>query len=120
MQQYVNLLGMHPSSDGLRPFAKLFFDALLVTDREERESDNYVDGYYLKGSLDGMIFVVAISDEGAHDDVPYWIHISADLVDPGSLEDAVYRLVRDRALPMGFQLAHIVNFGKRSELRIDY
>ncbi|CAB3759989.1 MULTISPECIES: hypothetical protein [Burkholderia] len=118
--QYVNLLGMHPSCEGLRPFAKSFFDALGVTDREERGSGSYVDGYYLKGSLDGMTFVVAISDEGAHEDVPYWIHISADLADPGALEGAVSQLVRDKALPMGFQLAHIVNFGKRGEQRIDY
>jgi hypothetical protein len=118
--QYVNLLGMHPSCAGLRPFAKSFFDALGVNDGEERESGNYVDGYYLKGSLDGMTFSVAISDEGAHEDVPYWIHISADLADPVALEDAVSQLVRDKALPMGFQLARIVNFGKRGEQRIDY
>lgn len=118
--QYINLLGMHPSYEGLRPFAKSFFDALGVTDGEERESGNYVDGYYLKGSLDDMTFIVAISEEGAHEDVPYWIHISADLADPGALEDAVSQLVRARALPMGFQLVHIVNFGKRGEQRIGY
>ena len=115
--QYVNLLGMHPGCEGLRPFAKSFFDALGVSDGEERESGNYVDGYYLKGSHDGMVFTVALSDESAHEDLPYWIHISAEV---GDLEAATSQLMRDKALPAGFRLAHIVNFGKRGEQRIDY
>ncbi|MGX9555696.1 hypothetical protein [Pseudomonas sp. CFBP 5750] len=118
--QYVNLLGVHPGCVELRPFAKKFFDALGVNDREKRESSNYIDGYYFKGSLGGMTFSVAISDEDAHENVPYWIHISADLVTPDALEDAVSQLIRDKVLPMGFQLVRIVNFGKRGELRIDY
>ncbi|BBH33905.1 hypothetical protein [Pseudomonas sp. St290] len=118
--QYVNLLGMHPSFVGLRPFAKSFFEALGVNDGEERESGNYVDGYYFKGSLGNMTFSVAISDEDVHEDLPYWIHISADLVTPDALDDAVFQLIRDKVLPMGFQLARIVNFGKRGEQRIDY
>ena len=118
--QYVNLLGMHPGCVGLRPFAKSFFDALGVNDGEERENGNYVEGYYLKGSLGSMTFSVAISDEDAHEDVPYWIHISADMVISDALEDAVSQLIRNKVLPMGFQLARIVNFGKRGEQRIDY
>lgn len=118
--QYVNLLGMHPGCVELRLFAKTFFEALGVNDGEERESDNYIDGCYLKGSLGGMIFSVAISDENAHEDVPYWIHISADVVTLDALEDAVSQLIRDKVLPMGFQLARIVNLGARGEQRIDY
>lgn len=118
--QHVNLLGMHGNYVGLRLFAKAFFDALGITNGEERESDNNVDGYYLKGSHDGLVFVVASSDETTNEDLPYWVHISADVADPDTLEATVEQLVRDKALPAGFRLAHIVNFGKRGEQRIDY
>jgi hypothetical protein len=118
--QYVDLLGMHLRSLGLRPFAESFFDALGIDDGEERESGNSVDDYYLKGSLENMHFSVAISDEYAHEDLPYWVHISADLVAPDALDDAVSQLMRDKVLPMGFKLARIVNHGKRGEQRIDY
>jgi len=118
--QYLNLLGMHPGCVGLRAFAKSFFDALGVNDGEARESGNYVEGYYFKGSLGSMTFSVAISDEDAHEDLPYWIHISAGLVTSDALEDAVSQLVRDKVLPMGFQLVHIVDFGKHGGQRIDY
>lgn len=118
--QYMNLLGAHADHTDLKPFAKSFFDALGISDREERESSNYVGGYYLKGSYRGIAFIVARSDEAAHEDLPYWIHISADMAKSDALEIAVSQLVRDKALPLGFRLAHIVNFGKRSEQRIDY
>lgn len=119
MVQYINLLGMHPGCAELRSFAKLFFDTIGVEDGEERESGNYVDGYYFKGSLGRMTFSVAISDEDAHENA-YWIHTSADMDTPDALEDVVSQLIRDKAFPMGFQLARIVNFGKRDEKRIDY
>ncbi|RKP45888.1 hypothetical protein [Trinickia fusca] len=118
--RYVNLLGAHTDYANLRLFANAFFDALEITDGEERESANYVDGYYLKGSCGGMVFVVALSDEAAHEDLPYWIHISAEVGELGDLEAAVSQLMRDKALPAGFRLAHIANFGKRGEQRIDY
>jgi len=118
--QYLNLLGSHPGCAGLRLFAKSLFDALGVDHRDERESSNYVDGYYFKGSLASMIFSVAGDDEDAHENVQYWIHISADLDTSETLEDAVSQLIRDKLLPMGFQLTRIANFGKRNEQRIDY
>ncbi|XVN16199.1 hypothetical protein QZH46_10710 [Pseudomonas corrugata] len=98
----------------------MFFDAIGVDDGEERESGNYVDGYCLKGSLGGMTFSVAISDEDAHENASYWIHISADMDTPDALEDAVSQLIRNMAFPIGFQLARVVNFGKRGERRVDY
>lgn len=118
--QYLNLLGAHSSCAGLRLFAKLLFDALDVDERDERESSNYVDGYYLKGTLGSLSFSVAGSDEDTHENAQYWIHISADLDTPETLEDAVSQLIRDKLLPMGFQLTRIANFGKRNEQRIDY
>ncbi|WP_338638621.1 hypothetical protein [Burkholderia pyrrocinia] len=118
--QHMNLLGMHVDHASLRLFAKALFDALEIEDGEERESGNYVDGYYLKGSRDGMVFVIALSDEVAHEDLPFWIHISASAFEPSALEAVVSQLVHDKALPAGFRLAHIVNFGKRGEERIDY
>lgn len=118
--QHINLLGMHADYANLRPFAKALFDALGITDSEERESGNYVDGYYLKGSRDGMVFAIALSDEETYGDLPYWIHVSEDVAEPAALEATVEQLIRAKALPAGFRFAHIVNFGKRGEQRIDY
>ncbi|WP_208449273.1 hypothetical protein [Burkholderia ambifaria] len=117
--QHINLLGAHTEHVGLKPFATALYGVLGIVDGEERESGNYVGGSYLKGSRDGIAFTIALSDEEAHEDLPYWIHISADM-EPDVLEAEVSRLVRDMALQAGFHLARIINFGKRSEERVDY
>lgn len=116
----MNLLGTHASHADLKPFAKALFEALEIEDSEKRESSNYVGGYYLKGTYRGIAFIVARSDDAAHEDLPYWIHISSDVAKSDDLEIAVSQLVRSKALPAGFRLAHIVNFGKQGEQRIDY
>lgn len=118
--QHMNLLGTHANHTDLRLFAKALFDAIGVKDYDERESGNYVAGYYMKGSLDGITFIIAISDEDAHEDLPYWIHISANLSDSDVLIETVAQLMRSEALPAGFHVAHMVNFGKQGEQRIDY
>ena len=118
--QYVNLLGTLEHCGGLRPFAKMFFDAVGIKDGVERESSNYVDGYYLKGSLDGLNFTVSLTDDDAHEDLPYWVQVAADMAEPDLLLAAVEQIVRQLALPAGFRFARIVNYGKRGEQRIDY
>lgn len=118
--QYVNLIGAHEQHANLRSFAKTLFEVFGVKNGEERESGSYIDGYYLKGSCNRVTFTVASSDEAEHEDLPYWIHVSTDMEESGILEAIVERLVRDKALPAGFRLAHIINFGKRDERRIDY
>ena len=115
--KYVNLLGSHPNCASLRSFAKSLFDALEIGDGEERESGNYADGYYMKGSRDGIVFIVASSEESVHEDLPYWVHISSEAE---NLESVVDKLVCNKATPEGFRLAFMVNFGKRGERRFDY
>ncbi|WP_081472963.1 hypothetical protein [Burkholderia ambifaria] len=118
--KYINLLGTHAEHVGLGQFAAALYRAFEIVDGEERESVNYIGGVYLKGTRDGMEFSIALSDEDVYEDLPYWIHISADVEDIEFLDEAVSKLVQDKARPAGFRLAKIINFGKRGEERIDY
>ncbi|MHA6824098.1 hypothetical protein ACQUKI_21550 [Ralstonia pseudosolanacearum] len=118
--QYFNLIGAHKKHENLRSFAAALFEVFGVENGEERESGNYIDGYYFRGSRNDVKFIVASSDEAAHEDLPYWIQVSADMEGAGMLDSIVEPLVRDRALPAGFLLARIINFGKRNERRVDY
>ncbi|MHA6885639.1 hypothetical protein [Ralstonia pseudosolanacearum] len=117
--QCVNLIGVHKRCANLRSFAKDLFDVFGVKNGEEREGANCVGGYYFKGSRNDVRFIVASSDEAAHEDLPYWIQVSADMEGAGMLDSIVERLVRDEALPAGFLLARIINFGKRNERRVN-
>jgi hypothetical protein len=118
--QYVNLLGTHAHCEDIRSFANRFFESIGARDREERESSNYVDGCYMKGWLDGMCFTVSLNDDVAHEDLPYWVQVTTDTVEPNTFTTDVETLIRNIVLQEGFRFAHIVNFGKRGEQRIDY
>ncbi|WP_231409391.1 hypothetical protein [Ralstonia solanacearum] len=120
MMQHVNLLGAHATYLDLRSFSRFFFGILGVENEEGRESENYIGGYYTKGSLGRLIFTVASSEDAAHEGWSYWIHVSADMPEPEVLEEVVAQLLRDKMPLLGFGLARITNLGKRNEQRIEY
>jgi len=118
--QYINLLCAHSEKPDLREFAKTLFDALGIVGDEERESSNYAEGRYFKGSRDGAQFTVSLSDEAGNDDLPVWVRVSDNVSPDGALEEVVSRVVRERLIAAGFRVARMTNFGKRGEHRIDY
>ena len=118
--QYVDVLGEMHQADSVATFAKKLFTALGVEDQEARESSNYVGGQYFKGRRGNLLLTISLSDEEGHDDRPYWIHVAVDLPNTESAPDVVDRMIREKALPAGFKMARIINFGKHNEERIDY
>ena len=118
--QHVNLLCAHAGTPSLREFAEAFFDVIGVVDGQERESSNYAEGCYFKGSHDGAEFTLALSDDEDNEDLPFWVQITLNTTESARLEDAVSRLARERLIGAGFRVALMVNFGKRYEQRIDY
>lgn len=118
--RYVNLLCAHLGTTGLSEFAEAFFKAAGIVDGQERESSNYVEGRYFKGSREGAEFTVSLSDEEGNEDLPFWVQVAADVSADGFLEDAVSRVVQERLVVEGFRVARMVDFGKRGEQRIDY
>ncbi|ALV05664.1 hypothetical protein [Roseateles depolymerans] len=117
--QYVNLLCAHAEKNSLREFAEAFFGAVGIVDGQERESANYAEGHYFRGTHDGTKFTVSLSDEEGNEDLPVWVQI-VDKVDAHALDDVVSHLVRERLLAVGFRVARLVNFGRRDEQRIEY
>ena len=117
--QYVNLLCAHAEKPSLREFAEAFFGTVGIVNGQERESSNYVEGHYFKGTRDGAEFTISLSDEEGNEDLPVWVQVAHDL-DADALDDAVNRVVRERLLAAGFRAARMVNFGRRDEQRIDY
>ena len=118
--QYVNLLGELKNTANVATFAKDLFAALGIADHETRESSNYVDGQYHIGRDGNMSITISMSDEEGNDDRPYWIHIVLDIPQSENPINIVDRIIYEKALPAGFQVARINNFGKRGEQRIDY
>lgn len=118
--QYVNLFGTIQGEEKLETFAEKFFSALGVSDFEERESGNYADGRYFRGTNGLIIFTVALSDESSNRDLPYWVHATSNDGVPPSLDDYLDDLVRGNLIAQGFKFAKLIDFGKRTEARIDY
>jgi hypothetical protein len=117
--QFVNLLASHKHCGGLDVFGKILFDALGIKNATERESSNHVDGGYLKGSVDGLIFSVSLNDEVSNPDLPYWIQISSDVTSPSSLTHLVEKMIFQIDVTAGFRFARVLNFGKNNSQRID-
>ncbi|GLR14010.1 hypothetical protein GCM10007907_28000 [Chitinimonas prasina] len=118
--QYVNLLGVFDTSSELDSFAKEFFSAVGVSSYEERESGNFPDGRYFR-NLEGVLaFTISLSDEEDHEDLPFWIQVSADMSSLDELVSAVDSIVLEKAMPAGFCIARMINLGKKNEQRINY
>lgn len=118
--QYVNLLSAHTETTSLREFAEAFFNAAGILNGQERESSNYLGGRYFRGSNESAEFTVSLSDEEGNEDLPYWVHVAGHSSTDGALEQEVSLVVRERLIAAGFQVARMVNFGKRDEQRITY
>lgn len=91
-----------------------------VSSFEERESGNYADGRYFRGANGLTVFTVALSDEPSNGDLPYWVHAKSNDGAPPSLDNYVDDLVRGKTIAEGFKFAKMIDFGKRTEVRIDY
>ena len=118
--QYVDVLGAMNQADSVATFAKKLFTVLGVENQETRESSNYVGGQYFKGRKGHLSLTISLSDEEGHDNKTYWIHVAVDLPETENAPDIVDRMIREKALPAGFKMARIINFGKRNEERIEY
>ena len=118
--QYVNLLGAHGNQADFDSFAREFFLVIGVSEYGERESSNFVDGRYFKGTNNNLDFTISRSDEEEHADLPYWVQIAADMLTAEALVEVVDSIIRNKTVPAGFHFARMVNFGRRDEQRIDY
>lgn len=105
----MDLIANCEGAENLASFATVFFDAIGIAAREERESENYTGGSYFVGSSEGLKVNISISDDPQHEALPYWIEVSTS--DALALEGQI----RDRLLPRGFCVARVMNFGERSE-----
>ncbi len=118
--KYMNLLAAKGDRPDLIVFAREFFSALGVTDYEERESSFYPEERYFEGSDREVKFIVALSDETDHDDLPIWIHVTTELSGSTDLVSATDLLIQEKLSSQGFRFARLINFGMQDEQRIDY
>lgn len=96
-----------------------FFSAIGAETYEERESSNYVDGRYFKGTSGTTSATVSMAEEVDHADLPIWVQFIDDTVDEASLSQAVTSVIQTKLLPSGFKCARMLNFGRKDEQRID-
>lgn len=84
-----------------------------------RESSNYLDGFYFTGEIGTKTIGVQLSDSETNNDLPIWIDFT-DQATHGDLTAEVDAFVRNDLIPAGFKAARMENFGRSNEKRIDY
>ncbi|MBT9504672.1 MAG: hypothetical protein IV092_25730 [Burkholderiaceae bacterium] len=112
--QQVDLISSRDGIETLEGFAVAFFGAMGVAGYEQRESENYTGGTYFIGKTSESEFNISISDDPQHEDMPYWVEVSA--LHASVVDDQV----RERLLPQGFRVALVENFGETTERRATY
>jgi hypothetical protein len=109
------LQGTHKKATDLDQFAKAFFAIEKVVDYEERESSNYIAGYYFKGRQGETIYTIYIDDE--FEDTSFVVSIEGG----NDLEAMVNHRVRSIFMPAGFCFKRILNYGSIEDQHlVDY
>jgi hypothetical protein len=109
------LQGTYKKATDLDQFAKAFFATAKVDDYEERESSNYIDGYYFKGRQGETVYIVYIDDE--FEDTSFVVSIEGG----NDLEAIVNHSVRSSLIPAGFCFKRILNYGSMADQHlVDY
>jgi hypothetical protein len=117
--KHVNLLMSASAEMSLDSLAKKVFSLAQIDNYEERSSIHYVEERYYAGRTGSMEIKVMLSDDSDNSDLPYWVRLSA--IGREDLEEAeIDKLVRASFLPSGLRIARMENFGRVSEVRIDY
>jgi hypothetical protein len=117
---HIDLLGNLNGESRLNFFAMKFFAVIDASQVEERESSNYVDGRYFRGSVGDVIFTVSLADLDGNEDLPFWIHVKSGALDSESLDSMINGIIHNKVMPGGFHFARMLNFGMRGERRVDY
>ena len=118
--QNIHILSALIEATDLGSFAARFYFLTGVAAYEERESSNYLDGHYFRGSNDDLSFTIGRSDEAGYDAFPYWISIESVSLNSELFAKAVDQVVLESLLPNGFNVIRLVNFGKHDQERVDY
>jgi len=117
--QHVNFLAGGDPAHSLSQFAHSVYEAFQVSDFEERESSNYVDGFYFTAVSGSRIFKVMRSNSETQLDLPYWLRVSSNdgsmPLSNEEIDDIGKRLVRK-----GYKVARVANPGQKDEQRFDY
>lgn len=116
----INLLGVLNTEKGLDAFAVQFFEIIGASQFEERESSNYVDGRYFRGSINEATFTISLADDGGNEDLPFRIFIDSDELDFATLLSTIDEIVRSKNISVNFRFARIRDLGTLDECRIDY
>lgn len=117
--QHVNFLAGGLPAHSLSEFAESVYAMFQISDFEERESSNYVDGFYFTAVSGTRIFKIMLSNSESHLDLPYWLRVSSiDESKPFSNEEI--DAIGKRLVQHGYKIARIVNPGQKGEQRFDY
>lgn len=116
--QHVNLFASGSPDLSLRDFAKSVYAELGISEFEERESSNYVDGHYFSAVLGPRVFKVMLSNSETHVELPYWVRVSST-DESKQISDAEIASISNGLIRIGYKVARIINPGQRDELRID-
>jgi hypothetical protein len=118
--KHVNLLMASVPEETMATLAAKIFPLLGVVSFEERFGSHYVDERYFLGGTDQIEVKVMLSDDQDHSDRPFWVRISAKGNGMDLGDELIEKMVREKLLPSGLQVARIDKFGQVGEERFDY
>jgi hypothetical protein len=116
----MDLLMKRVPEESLEEVAHEVFALFGIGKFEERFSSHYVDDRYFVGQSNDLTVKVMLTDDGAHADLPLWIHLEPSGTTPESALQFIELLVKEKLLPRGYSVARLEEFGLTGEKRIDY
>lgn len=116
---HANLFAGGGAATSLDQFASTVFSLVGVESFQERESSNYISGYYFTGASSKHTFKVMLSDGAISEQLPFWLRMSA-ANGTNSISDDEINSVARRLVEHGYRVAMLSNIGLENEKRVDY
>jgi hypothetical protein len=119
---YADIFFNFAGAKDLRDAAKAAFDALGISEFEERESSNYVDGRYFVANRNGLTFEIAQSDYADAGELRFWLSIDGDLenADGTKFDRMIDGIAREDLRGSGAQVARVHDLGKKVMRVVSY
>jgi len=113
---YADLFFDFPGAQDLPAAATAAYRALGVTQFDERESSNYVDGRYFLAKQGQLNLEIALSDDEDADDLRFWLSIEGELEGSSELEfdQMIDVIAKQKLQAAGARVARVYDFGKKT------
>jgi hypothetical protein len=117
---YADLFFDLTNAENLDTAASTVFRELGITEFNERESSNYVDGRYFVAQHGGLTYEIAYSDDEDAGAMRFWLSIEGEVNGEPQLDELVDAIARTKLQAAGAQVARVYDLGKKTMKVVSY